>query len=86
MLTFQLTYALSDKLLMVFERAPQLGQRSHGDEKKPLVRLNKLQFRPLTYTIFFAYQYRNRNHALARYSRNLTQTNNTIQTTVKPYN
>ena len=86
MLTFQLTYALSDKLLTILEHSSQLGQRSHGDEKKPLVRLNELQFRPLTYTIFFAYPYRNRNHTLARYSSNLTQMNNTIQTTVKPYN
>lgn len=86
MLTVQLTYAVSDKLLTIFERAPQLGQRSHGDEKKPLVGLNELQFRPLTYTIFFTYPYRNRNHTLARYSRNLTQTPNTIQTTIKPYN
>ena len=86
MLTFQLAYALSDKLLTIFERASQLGQRSHGDQEKALVRLNELQFRPLTYTIFFAYPYRNRNHTLARYSSNLTQIGNTIQTAVKPYN
>ena len=32
MLTFQLTYALSDKLLTIFERASQLGQRLAGTE------------------------------------------------------
>ena len=86
MLTFQLTYALSDELIPIFERASQLGQRLHGDEKKPLVRLNELQLRPFTYAILFTYSYRNRDHTLACYSRNLTQIDNTIQTTVKPYN
>ncbi|HVH15036.1 MAG TPA: hypothetical protein VNA15_04880 [Candidatus Angelobacter sp.] len=86
MLTYQLTYAFSDKLLTILKHPPHLGQRPHGDEKKTLVRLNELQLRTFTYTILFAYSHRNRNHALAGYSRNLTQTDNTIQATVKPYN
>ena len=63
----------SDKLLTTVERASQLGQRSHRDENKPLVRLNELQIRPLMYTIFFAFPYRNRNHTLVRYSPTSTE-------------
>src|SRR5213593_2987887 len=73
MLTVQLTYPLSDKLLVSLERAPQLSQRSYGDEQETFFRLYELHLRSLTYTVLFPYPDRNGNHTLTSHGRNLTQ-------------
>ena len=86
MFTFQLTDAFPDELLVGIERAPQFGERLYRDKEDTFVRFDELQLRPLTYAVLLAYPGRNRDHALARYSRNLAHTVLTMQIEGKPYN